>query len=137
MNKTRRIIASIVIAASMLGVLGATVAGAQSQPAHKAYTVSNWHFNLAFGHAKRLWDAELKQASNGILRGTADPNVGDCRAKVTGRVSGSAIRMTWRMSAPCKAETVRIKGKISGNQITGTVRDSIQGVGIFVAKPDA
>jgi hypothetical protein len=138
-NHSRRIISTLLIAITMLGVMGAgaTVAGAQSKSAANANVGRNWHYDISFGQAPARWDAKLKQSSSGSLRGTVDPPTGDCLARVvSGKVTGKSIRMTWRISGPCPLETVTVKGKVSGRHISGTVMDSIHGAGTFAATRD-
>ena len=138
-NTARRITSIVFISMAVLGVMsaGAGVAGAKARPAANAYAGSNWHYTLSFGKAAGLWDAKLVQSANGNLTGTVDPPTGDCLANVvSGKVSGKSIKMTWKISAPCKAETVSVSGTIAGSHISGTVKDSLHGVGHFTAIRD-
>jgi hypothetical protein len=133
----RRTVSSVLISVMMLGVVGAGLAGAQSHAGTAAYAGSNWHYNLSFGKATSLWDAQLKQSASGQLTGTVDPPTGDCLAKVTsGQVAGNSLRMTWQISSPCRPETVKVKGTIYSGRISGTVVDSLHGAGTFVATRD-
>jgi hypothetical protein len=135
----RRFISVVFISMAVLGLMsaGAGAAGAKTQPAANAYAGSNWHYTLSFGKALGLWDAKLVQSANGNLTGTVDPPTGDCLANVvSGKVSGKSVKMTWRISAPCKAETVSVTGTIAGSHISGTVKDSLRGAGRFNAIRD-
>jgi hypothetical protein len=138
-NTTRRLVSVVFISMAVLGVMStaAGVVGAKARPAANAYAGSNWHYTLSFGKTAGLWDAKLAQSSNGTLSGTVDPPTGDCLANVvSGKVSGKHIKMTWRISSPCKAETVNVSGTIAGSHISGTVKDSLRGSGRFTAIRD-
>lgn len=138
-NTTRRFVSIVFISMAVLGVMTAAagVAGAKAQPAANAHAAGNWHYTLSFGKSVGLWDAKLAQNANGALTGTVDPPTGDCLANVvSGKISGKSIKMTWRISAPCKVETVSVTGAMAGNHISGTVKDSLRGAGRFTAIRD-
>ena len=137
---SRRITSIVLITMALLGVMsagGGVAAAAKGQPAANAYAGSNWHYTLSFAKATGLWDAKLMQSANGNLTGTVDPPTGDCLANVfSGRVSGRTVKMTWKIGAPCRAETVSVTGTIAGSHISGTVKDSLRGAGRFTAIRD-
>lgn len=138
-NTTRRFVSIVFISMAVFGIMSAAagVAGAKTPPGANAHAAGNWHYTLSFAKSAQLWDANLAQNANGSLTGTVDPPTGDCLANVvSGKVSGKSIKMTWRVSAPCKAETVSVTGKVAGRHISGTVTDSLRGAGQFTAIRD-
>ncbi len=138
-NAFRRSVISLLIAVSLLGVMGAStaaIAGAQTNHRAAANISRNWHYQLSLPGASGVWDARLKQSRSGKLNGVVDPPFGDCLAIVSGQVTGNSVAMTWKIGGACPAETLKVSGTVNGRHIAGTVVDSLHGSGTFTASPD-
>lgn len=118
-----------------VGVVGLTAAGsgiAVAKSSHRgaaapAKAAGVWSYVITDGHGSRTWRAYFVQAGE-LLSGSA---TGPCATSATilGSVTGKKVMETWT----CGTETIKLKGKIAGNRITGTSKDSRYGSGKFVA----
>ena len=119
-----------------IGVVGLTIAGsgvAGAKTSHRAgaapaKAAGVWSYVITDGRGKKNWRVYFVQAG-GFLSGSA---TGSCASSATilGSVTGKRVTETWK----CGTETIKLKGSIAGNKITGTTMDSQYGSGTFVAK---
>lgn len=120
-------------------VAGAGLAAAQTpRPLdHHGIGGGDWRLTLIFKHAKSVWGAQIEQSGYGRLRGTVEPPDSGCAARVTGKVHGHMIKMTWHAQAPCASEAIVLKGKVARGRMSGTFRDKKLGSGTFRASRDS